>query len=136
MKPRAPCSGSSPASKMNPQKAHDAHELLVLIVVFLLFLAAAQAPDRLPRPDGTVNLGPPPGEKGVWEINYIENMADFMVSGRRAKPQVPFLPWAEAVFDYHTANQAKYDPEGYCLPPGGPRLFTAPYPMEIIQLPD
>ena len=33
-------------------------------------------------------------------------------------------------------NNSKYDPEGYCLPPGGPRLFATPYPMEIIQQPE
>ena len=60
---------------------------------------------------------------------------DSNVRGSAAEPQVPFMPWSAAVYDYNVANEAKYDPEGYCLPPGGPRLFTAPYPMEIMQLP-
>ena len=30
----------------------------------------------------------------------------------------------------------KYDPEGQCMPPGGPRMFATPYPMEIIQSPE
>ena len=29
--------------------------------------------------NGTVNLGPIQGEKGVWEIPYIENIANFVV---------------------------------------------------------
>ena len=99
--------------------------------------------------DGTVNLGPVHGEKGVWELSYIENMANYVVPvpasygrdrsearGSAAEPQVPFLPWSAAVYDYNVRNEAKYDPESYCLPPGGPRLFSAPYPMEIIQLPE
>ena len=49
---------------------------------------------------------------------------------------MPFQPWAAAVYDYNSKNQSKYDPEGYCLPPGGPRLMATPYPMEIIQLPE
>jgi hypothetical protein len=99
--------------------------------------------------DGTVNLGPVHGEKGVWELSYVENMANYVVPvpatngkdrsdarGSAAEPQVPFLPWSAAVYDYNVRTEARYDPESYCLPPGGPRLFAAPYPMEIIQLPD
>src|SRR5262249_6931598 len=56
--------------------------------------------------------------------------------GAKSEPQVPFQPWAAAVYDYNSKNNSKYDPEGYCLPPGGPRLMATPYPMEIIQLPE
>jgi hypothetical protein len=49
---------------------------------------------------------------------------------------MPFQPWAAAVYDYNSRNESKYDPEGYCRPPGGPRLMATPYPMEIIQLPE
>jgi hypothetical protein len=56
--------------------------------------------------------------------------------GAKSEPWVPFQPWAAAVYDYNSVNQSKYDPEGYCLPPGGPRLMATPYPAEIIQLPD
>ena len=95
-----------------------------------------------------------PGEKGVWSVPYIQNMAD-RASGRaagpagrggggddggrggsRSEPHIPFLPWAAAIYDYNSANASKYDPEGYCLPPGGPRMMATPYPMEILQLPD
>jgi hypothetical protein len=56
--------------------------------------------------------------------------------GAKAEPQVPFQSWAAAIYDYNSKNESKYDPEGYCLPPGGPRLMATPYPMEIIQLPE
>jgi hypothetical protein len=56
--------------------------------------------------------------------------------GAKAEPWIPFQPWAAAVYDYNSKNQSKYDPEGYCLPPGGPRLMATPYPAEIIQLPE
>ena len=136
----------------------------------------SQAPTE-PTPrlsDGTPNLGRVPGEKGVWDVQYITNMADRIVSvggvpvqreaargraagpgaagglgtravardngggrgGSRSEPHVPFMPWAAAVYDYNSANLSKYDPEGYCLPPGGPRMMATPYPMEIIQLPE
>ena len=134
-------------------------------------------PPPTPRlPDGTVNLGRVPGEKGVWNVPYITNMGERVVEadgktylekhppsfgrgrggpgggrplgggegtadgsgrgGAKSEPQVPFQPWAAAVYDYNSKNNSKYDPEGYCLPPGGPRLMATPYPMEIIQLPE
>lgn len=129
----------------------------------------AATPREQPAPtprlaDGTPNLGRVPGEKGVWNVPYIQNMADRVVDGAgrgpargagpagggagagaggtggrggsRSEPHIPFLPWAAAVYDYNSANVSKYDPEGYCLPPGGPRLMATPYPMEIVQLPE
>ena len=49
---------------------------------------------------------------------------------------MPWMPWSAAVYDYNSMNESKYDPEGYCLPPGGPRMMATPYQMEIIQLPE
>ncbi len=65
-----------------------------------------------------------------------EGTGDGGRGGARSEPQVPFQPWAAAVYDYNSKNLSKYDPEGYCLPPGGPRLMATPYPMEIVQLPE
>jgi hypothetical protein len=56
--------------------------------------------------------------------------------GSKSEPWIPWMPWSAAVYDYNSANESKYDPEGYCLPPGGPRLMATPYQMEIIQLPE
>ena len=121
-------------------------------------------------PNGTPNLGRVGGEKGVWAVPYITNMANQVIEpdgqpqvppagtgratgpdglprpipatrgrergGSAAEPHIPFMPWSAAVYDYNTQNLSKYDPEGYCLPPGGPRMMATPYPMEIIQLPE
>ena len=56
--------------------------------------------------------------------------------GSKSEPWVPWMPWSAAVYDYNSLNESKYDPEGYCLPPGGPRMMATPYHMEIIQLPE
>jgi hypothetical protein len=127
-------------------------------------------------PDGTINLGRVPGEKGIWNLPYITNMGARNVvvgappapprgeagagrgrgagdggqigggegagggggqrGGAPSEPWVPFQPWAAGVYNYNSLNNSKYDPEGYCLPPGGPRLFATPYPMEILQQPE
>jgi len=127
-------------------------------------------------PDGTVNLGRVPGELGIWQNPYIQNMGARNIvvgapaapaaaqsggregrggrgaggqigggegaggggqrGGATTEPWIPFQPWAAAFYNYNSQNNSKYDPEGYCLPPGGPRLFATPYPMEIIQQPE
>ncbi len=56
--------------------------------------------------------------------------------GSKSEPWMPWMPWSAAVYDYNSRNESKYDPEGYCLPPGGPRMMATPYQMEIIQLPE
>jgi hypothetical protein len=136
----------------------------------------AGPPLPTPRlPDGTVNFGRVPGEKGTWNVPYITNMAMRVVTGpgssdllpeivaantaaqaaraggagraggggrgggrggSKSEPWMPWMPWSAAVYDYNSVNESKYDPEGYCLPPGGPRMMATPYQMEIIQLPE
>ena len=168
---------------MRSPSNHWRRGVTALAVLSLFFAAACTAVAQqrgqsdapslpVPRlPDGTPNLGRVPGEKGVWDVPYITNMADRIVSvggvpvareagagrgrggpfgsggrgadevgsgrgGARSEPHVPFMPWSAAVYDYNSANASKYDPEGYCLPPGGPRMMATPYPMEIIQQPE
>src|SRR5947207_13241566 len=111
-------------------------------------LVAAQrgaAPaEPVPRlPDGTPNLGRVAGEKGIWNVPWIRNMAmrigahdggsdlpssrglvglvghDLAHHGSTFEPQVPFMPCAAAVDHYDVANDATYDPARYCLPPAG-----------------
>ncbi len=77
------------------------------------------------------------GGRGGGQIGGGEGAAPAGQRGGAAtEPWVPFQPWAAAVYNYNSLNDSKYDPEGYCLPPGGPRLFATPYPMEIIQQPE
>jgi hypothetical protein len=134
----------------------------------------AGPPIPTPRlPDGTVNFGRAPGEKGTYNVPYITNMAMRVIGpdgnlhpeivkqqqaqaaaraggagraggggggrgrgGSKSEPWMPWMPWSAAVYDYNSLNESKYDPEGYCLPPGGPRMMATPYQMEIIQLPE
>ena len=56
--------------------------------------------------------------------------------GSKSEPWIPWMPWSAAMYDYNSLNESKYDPEGYCLPPGGPRMMATPYQMEILQLPE
>ena len=111
--------------------------------------ATSEAAPRLP--DGTPNLGRVGVEKGIWGLPGVLNFAQMAVGGpakpdprlsgpatggAAKEPWIPFQPWAAAVYNYHSLNDSKYDPEGYCLPPGGPRLMGTPYPAEIFQFQD
>lgn len=104
--------------------------------LLLLGLQTAQAqPPSIPPeertetprlPDGTVDFS---GD-GVWNLPWIRNFAEHRPNG---STEVPFRPWTRAMHEYNQGNNVKYDPEGFCLPPGGPRSMGTPYPAEIIQ---
>jgi len=116
------------------------HLRIVLAACLLATCAAAEAaapaapagpPPPTPRlPDGTVDLG----GKGIWQLSWITDFAKQVING--PKGEVPFLPWSKAMFDYNVANKMAYDPEGFCLPPGGPRAFGTPYPAQFLQQKD
>ena len=94
-------------------------------------------------PDGRVNLGPLPGEKGVWEGNAGATLATNLGGGldnpamnlptNLKISEVPFQPWARALYDYRQASTTKDDPHVRCKPSGGPRMFHTPYGFEIID---
>ena len=94
---------------------------------------------RAPRlPDGHPDLG---NSKGSWEPPGIGDMAGtgggFAGTAQpEHKVDVAFLPWAKDVFVTRNANYTKDDPEGYCLPPGIPRMYATSFPFQIYQLPD
>jgi hypothetical protein len=89
-----------------------------------------QAAAPTPRlADGKVDLG---GD-GIWDQPWITDFGKQLVGGPDAK--IPFLPWTKAMYDYNAANKVAYDPQGFCLPPGGPRMFGTPYPSQFIQQP-
>jgi hypothetical protein len=106
-------------------------------------------PPSRPTPhlaDGRVNLGPLPGEKGVWEGNAGSTLATNPPGGldnptmnlptNLKIADVPFLPWARAVYEYRQATTTKDDPHVRCKPSGGPRMFHTPYGFEFLDLPD
>jgi hypothetical protein len=96
-------------------------------------------------PDGRVNLGPLPGEKGVWEGNAGSTLATNIrgIDNPRMNlptnikiSEVPFQPWARALYDYRQATTTKDDPHTRCMVSGGPRLFHTPYGFEFVDVPE
>jgi hypothetical protein len=101
-------------------------------------LAAPPAgpPPRLPN--GQINLGAVPGQKGFW------NSFNGQLVGRRGNAlptnllveEVPFRPWAKALFEYRQFRDGLDDPHARCQPAGGIRFLTAPNGTEFIQQPE
>jgi hypothetical protein len=99
--------------------------------------AAPVTPAAPPKPtprlaDGKVDLG----GNGVWDQTWITNFERQLVGRPTGIQNVPFLPWSKAMYDYVQTTQNAYDPQGFCLPPGGPRAFATPYPIEFLQQKD
>ena len=138
-----------------------------LLLLAPLLVLGIQAPKPVPRmPDGTVNLGPPPGELGVWappnagderlveldnpnipdpfaiNSNPLQRTPRFESStsavtqfkGKITESQVPFQPWARALYDEHQVNQ--WEPHTRCKPSGGPRALLTPYGFEVMDKPE
>ena len=82
-------------------------------------------------PDGTPNLGPTEPNKGYWHLSQFQDYKQILLHPK----EIPYQPWARALAMQRRADRSKYDPQGYCMPPSGPRLMTTPFPMEIVQLP-
>jgi len=76
--------------------------------------------------------------KGDWNVPYIINMATQGHDENGCSPVVvPFTQKALEIWaDRELKTHEKDDPEGFCLPPGVPRMMYTPYPTQIYQLPD
>ncbi|MBV8732565.1 MAG: hypothetical protein JO336_22370, partial [Acidobacteriia bacterium] len=78
--------------------------------------------------DGHVNLGSAPGQKGYWEVRPG-------LGGMPRPNNVPFQPWARALYQYRTGKSDLYPPLVNCKPATGPSFFNAPG-FEIVDAPD
>jgi len=98
-------------------------------------------------PDGRVNLGPPPGETGIWTPPGIVQLSVFDQSVNRVSPtshlpnnirieDVPFQQWARALHAAREANFERDEPHTRCKASGGPRQFITPYGVEFVDIPE
>jgi hypothetical protein len=129
-----------PLQQLKLAHGRRAAKLLILamaawIVLPVLTFAQAEKPASsasgdlaTPRlPDGHPNLGSAPGDKGYWEVRPG-------LGGRRGA-DVPFQPWAKALYQYRISKKDLYPPLVACKPAGGPSFFNAPG-FEIVDVPE
>ena len=98
--------------------------IAVLGAALLPAFAPAQSlrssPHSLRTADGKPDLN------GYWNLPYTPNMA-------KELGELPFT--AEGKAAYGKIGSA-YDPTGFCMFPGVPRITNSPFPMRIVQTPD
>src|SRR5690554_135604 len=108
--------------------------------------AAAETPRPTPRwPDGRVNFGPPVGETGLWNVTggifAIPDPApgekvdpNVAIPGKPLLSQVPFRPWARAIYDYRQENEL--EPYTRCKPSGAFRQVATAYGTQFVHFPE
>jgi hypothetical protein len=138
------------------------HHRLMAVALTLLFVASSSfAQNRRPAdpakptprwPDGTPRFSAAPGEKGLWHPNgrpiLSEPESDPAIKdgqgrgafsgppfpGKPKQSEVPFQPWARALYEYREANL--FEPHTRCKPSGGPRQFITPGGVEFVDIPE
>jgi hypothetical protein len=76
----------------------------------------------------SVNLGSTPDHKGYWEVRPG-------LGGAPRAADVPFQPWARALYQYRQSNNALFPPLVNCKPAAGPGFLNAPG-FEIVDVPE
>lgn len=122
---------------------------VALALLSLPALVSAQDGGEPARPvprfdDGRINLGPGPGETGMWTPSGLVELAANpnatnglnSLEENLSVDEVPFKPWARSLYDYRQANFEKDEPHTRCNPSGGPRQFMTPYGNEFVQMPE
>jgi hypothetical protein len=123
-------------------------------IVGLILLASAalsqnqrQLPKPVPRwPDGHLNLGTVPGEKGHWirqgRAQLASNPESVIAAGpgglstNMTMDNVPFQPWARELYHFRQANFERDAPHSRCKPSPGPRQVGTAYGFEIVEMKD
>jgi hypothetical protein len=124
----------------------------VLVAFTILSAAAATAQQdatRKPRPaprwpDGTINLGAPPGDTGTWEgaeplatdpNHYEVRTGRALRPGRVHIDDLPLQPWARALVRLRHDRFLADEPYTRCKPSPGPRSFGTAYGVELLNVP-
>lgn len=88
-------------------------------------------------PDGRMNIGSVPGQKGHW----IRTRRELVVDATTRNPlpddrkieDIPFQPWAKALFEYRRSNGDRDSPHARCKPDAGPREIGTAYGFEMVE---
>ena len=87
--------------------------------------------------NGMVNLGLAAGERGFWgSSGSIYGRGRLSAATNLLIEEVPFQPWAKALYEFRQANNEKDDPHSRCLPGGPTREIETVNGFEILQMPE
>jgi hypothetical protein len=115
----------------------------IISAVFVAGLSAQWLDRRTPniprRPDGKPNLTAPAPRKpngqpdlaGIWQVPDIKYLFNIAVDLK----DVPFQPWAAAIYKERVENHGKDDPNARCLPSITPEKIAVTSPWKIVEMP-
>ena len=91
-------------------------------------------------PDGHVNIASVPGQKGHWirtrrELVVDAHTANTLPNDRKIE-EIPFQPWAKALFEYRRSKDDRDSPHARCKPSAGPRQIGTAYGFEMVEFPE
>ncbi len=95
---------------------------------------------NIPRlPNGKPNLSAPtprkpngqPDLSGIWQVPGLKYLINIAADVK----DVPFQPWAEAVYKERVDNHGKDDPNNRCLPSIIPEKVAVTSPWKIVEIP-
>jgi hypothetical protein len=120
---------------------------VLAVAIFMIasssVLAQTKKPTETPAASGSFD---PHDLSGVWSQDHPRNMpvVDRYWNYELNKEEPPMTAWGKAQFDaakssfgQHTYPLAETNDPLYhdCTPPGLPRVYLHPFPMEIVQVP-
>ena len=123
------------------------HRLLIAACcVVVSSVASAQWLDHptagIPRlPNGKANLAAPlprkangqPDLSGIWQVPGIRFLLNIAVDLKDVN--VPFQPWAAAIYKERVENFGKDDPNNRCLPSITPEKVAVTSPWKVVEIP-
>jgi hypothetical protein len=125
--------------------------ILVSILVFSLSLMAQSAKPRAAKPQSKTSAGSPQrisakaNLSGIWAESQPPAAPDQYWVYAFSPQEPPMTPWGE---QQYLAAKPSFGPRSVaiadtndpvyhgCFPPGVPRVYLHPFPMQIAQLPD
>ena len=119
----------------------------VLLLAALLGFGVPRAPAQSPSGDAQAEesqraAGHGADLRGVWNNNPPAATLPFQIDSWSAEPP-KFTAWGQVRFDAAKPSRGPRgvpvaetdDPVYACFPPGTPRIYLHPFPMEIVQTP-
>jgi len=89
-------------------------------------------------PDGRINIASVPGQKGHWirtrrELVVDANTTNTLPNDRKIE-EIPFQPWAKALFEYRRSKGDRDSTHARCKPDAGPREIGTAYGFEMVEV--
>ena len=123
-------------------RKYSTSAIVVVLLVLAFFSVALAQMSRQPASTGSLKAAPAI-LSGLWLVHPSANASAYS-SFAFSKDTPPMTAWAEEKYKgakpafgpLKTTPQQSNDPVYGCFPPGLPRIYLHPKPIEIVQLPD